>query len=96
MYVVFTARYIAGNPAPAGKGIDEAEFMPIEELLGRDDVVRLTMEMVRSWRENGGLVRSEKSLPPIRRWNIYEYYTMGVGDPGLDENQDRAVREARL
>ena len=77
MYIVFTARYVEGEPRPVGKGIFEAVFMPIEELLNRKDVIPLSLEIVRGWQENSGLVRSDAEITKDRRWNIYECYTLG-------------------
>jgi 8-oxo-dGTP diphosphatase len=76
-YIVFTAGYLEGEPGPVGKGILEAVFMPIEELLNRKDVIPLSLEMVRGWQENGGLVRSDAKITKERRWNVYECYTLG-------------------
>ncbi len=91
MYIIFAARYISGEPAPAGKGIKEAKFIPIQKLLDRNDVVQLSVEMVRSWQENGGLIRSENAIPSGSRWNVYECYTLG----GPRKFQDDEVRDIR-
>jgi ADP-ribose pyrophosphatase YjhB (NUDIX family) len=97
MYIVFAARYEEGSPAPGRKGIEEAGFMPIEELLGRNDVVQLTVEMIRSWKEGGGLFLSGKSLHAFRRWNIYEFYTAGGereyrdDEAGELEDRDKSI-----
>ena len=91
MYIVFAARYIKGEPTPDGKGIVEAQFLPIEDLLERNDVVELTAEMIRSWQENSGLIRSEKTFSSVRPWNIYECYTLG----GSRKFRDDEVREIK-
>ena len=85
MYIVFSSKYLSGDPVPVRKGIVEADFMAIEEVLTRDDVVQLTAEIVRAWHEDGGLVLAEKAIPPVRRWNIYEFYTMGEASGNRNE-----------
>ena len=85
MYLVFSCRYLSGTPEPAEKGIAEAVFMPIQELLNRDDVVKLSAEMVRSWRETDGLVLSQNDTSTSRRWNIYECYTLDNTRPPLSD-----------
>lgn len=92
MYIVFGARYLAGTLKPGDNGVREAVFMPIPELLSRDDVVKISAEMVRSWRESRGLVLSRNNTSTSRRWNIYECYTLD----GSRLSQDDEVHDLKI
>ncbi|MGQ0798175.1 MAG: NUDIX domain-containing protein [Methanobacteriota archaeon] len=73
-FLVFTMRYVSGEPRPDGREVSEAGFVPIEELVSSEDAAPFTKAVLSSVPAAGLRLddyRPPEGAPPARSYLLY-------------------------